>query len=56
MNQLNAYMAFEIVHDSVERAERARRARPPAQKQPRERRRASSGSHPLRRVLAVLRS
>ena len=34
MNQLNAYMALEIMHDSMERAERERRARlaqePPA--------------------------
>ena len=27
MNQLNAYMALEIIHDSMERAERERRAR-----------------------------
>ena len=34
MNQLNAYMALEIMHDSLERAERERRARPSPQQPP----------------------
>jgi hypothetical protein len=34
MNQLNAYMALEIMHDSMERAERQRRARPSRQQAP----------------------
>ena len=35
MNQLNAYLALEIMHDSLERAERQRRARPPRAPRPR---------------------
>ena len=54
MNQLNAYMALEIMHDSMERAERERRARL-AQEPPAGRARTPSGKRPLRRALAVLR-
>lgn len=65
MNQLNAYMALEIMHDSMERAERQRRARPPRQQPPAPRYDAVTiAPHPggrplatprLRRALAVLR-
>ena len=34
MNQLNAYLALEIMHDSMERAERERRAQPRAEQPP----------------------
>ena len=55
MNQLNAYMALEIMHDSLERAERERR-KAPSPRQPRigGARRPSRG-RPLRRALAALR-
>lgn len=62
MNQLNAFMAFEIMHDSIERAERDRRAReqPPSHdaREAGGRRRAArprTVTRPLRRVLAALR-
>jgi hypothetical protein len=56
MNQLNAYMALEIMHDRMERAERERRARPAPQQSPAgESRGLPSGRRPLRRALAVLR-
>ena len=54
MNQLNAYMALEIMHDSMERAERERRARL-AQEPPAGRLRTPSGKRQLRRALAVMR-
>lgn len=34
MNQLNAYLALEIMHDHMERAERHRRARPSREQPP----------------------
>jgi hypothetical protein len=55
MNQLNAYMALEIMHDRMEHAERERRARPAAQQPPAAGARSPSGRRPLRRALAVLR-
>ena len=55
MNQLNAYMALEIMHDSLERAERERRARPSPQQPRIERARRPSRGRPLRRALAALR-
>jgi hypothetical protein len=55
MNQLNAYMALEIMHDSLERAERERRARPAQAQPPAGVARTPSGTHRLRRAFAVLR-
>ena len=55
MNQLNAFMALEIMHDRIERAERERRARPSPQQPPAGEARERSGRRPLRRALAVLR-
>ena len=65
MNQLNAYLALETIHNNIERAERHRRAHPAPEQPP-------AGSTPdagarrtdpqrsfaaprLRRVLAALR-
>ncbi len=55
MNQLNAYMALEIMHDSMERAERERRARPATAGAARRESADTVGYRPLRRALAVLR-
>ena len=55
MNQLNAFLALETIHDNIERAERERRARPAAQQPPAAGARRPSGRRPLRRALAVLR-
>ena len=55
MNQLNAYMALEIMHDSLERAERERRARPSPQQPPAGEARKRPGTRPLRRAMAMLR-
>ena len=55
MNQLNAYMALEIMHDRIERAERERRARPAPQEPAAGRARRRPHARPLRRVLAALR-
>jgi len=55
MNQLNAYMALEIMHDSIERAERDRRARLSREQPPAGGARTPSGTHRLRRAFAVQR-
>ena len=54
MNQLNAYMALEVMRDSIERAERERRARPLPQQPPAGEARTPSARR-LRRAFAVLR-
>jgi len=66
MHPLNAYLALEIMHDHMERAERHRRARPSREQQPGSRhaletRARHPGARPrlvtrrLRRAFAVLR-
>ena len=55
MNQLNAFMALEIMHDSLERAERERRKARSRRQPPIKGARRPSRGRPLRRAMAALR-